>query len=370
MPEYVRYDDRVEVRQPEEEKDIADVLEIFGRLRAYTFDKHRHAVRDAHAKSHGILKGELTVYGGLAEPLAQGLFREPRSYPVVVRLSTSPGDILPDGVAAFRGMAIKVFGVDGTKILPEEADALTQDVLLVNHPVIPTGDVSSYLAAARRVEKLAHAPAEAQRILTTVARAGAAAVRAVERAVGVAEPAGPAGVIGQAKPETHILGETFFTMAALRYGDYVAKLCAVPVSEALQPLRGAAVDTGNPSALRDAVVEFFRENEAAYEIRAQLCTDLERMPVEDGSVRWPEEESPYLPVARLTIPAQEAFSPARRAYADDVLTFNPWHCIPEHRPLGSIMRVRRQAYEASSLDRHALNAQPRLEPKGLEEVPD
>lgn len=370
MPEFVRYDDGVEIMQPDEARHTAEVLEVFRRLREYTFDKHRHAVRDAHAKSHGILKGELTVYGGLAEPLAQGIFRAPRTYPVLVRLSTSPGDILPDGVAAFRGMAIKVFGVEGTKILPETADAVTQDLLLVNHPVIPAGDVSSYLAAARRVEKLAHAPEEAQRILTSVSRLGAAAVRAVERAVGVEDPAGPAGVIGQAKPETHLLGETFFTMAALRHGDYIAKLSAVPVSEALQPLRGAAIDTGNPSALRDVVVEFFRANGAEYEILAQLCTDLDKMPVEDGSVRWPEEESPYLPVARLAIPAQEAFSPARRAYADDVLTFNPWHCIPEHRPLGSIMRVRRHAYDASSRDRHERNAQPRLEPRTLDEVPD
>ncbi|MET0625292.1 MAG: hypothetical protein ABW250_20305 [Pyrinomonadaceae bacterium] len=52
--------------------------------------------------------------------------------PFIVRYSTAPGDITPDGIAAFRSMAIKVIGVEGRKFLPETADALTQDFLLVN----------------------------------------------------------------------------------------------------------------------------------------------------------------------------------------------------------------------------------------------
>ena len=42
----------------------------------------------------------------------------------------------------------------------------------------------------------------------------------------------------------------------------------------------------------------------------------------------------------------------------------------EHRPLGSIMRVRIAAYERSSARRHALNARPRVEPTSIEQIPD
>lgn len=364
---YVRYTDAVEVAQPDEARDSAEVLELFDKLRALTFEKHRHAVRDAHAKSHGILRGTLTVAGGLAPELAQGLFARPGEYPVIARVSTAPGDILADGVAAFRGLALKVLGVPGPKLLPEEADAVTQDFLFINHPVIPTGDVKSYLAAQRRMEKLAHAPEQVQEALTTTTRLAGG----VLRQLGIADPA---GVIGQAKPETHPVGETYYTAAALRYGDHVAKLSVAPVSDAARALAGQHVDTGDAYAIRDAVVSFFRDHGAEYELRVQLCTDLERMPVEDGSVRWPEDEhdggSPYRPVARLTFAAQEAFGPERRVYADDVLTFTPFHTLPAHRPLGSIMRVRRQAYDTSSAYRHRMNARPRAEPRAIDELPD
>ena len=364
---YVPYSDSVEVVQPNEAEDTAETIAVFDKLRTLTFEKHRHALRDAHAKSHGIVRGTLTVPEGLAPELAQGLFARPGTYDVIARFSTSPGDILADGVAAFRGLALKVLGVDGPKLLPEEADAVTQDFLFFNHPVIPTGDVKSYLAAQKRMEKLAHAPEQLQEALTATARLAGDALRAV----GLADPA---GVIGQAKPHTHPVGETYYTGAALRHGAYVAKLSVVPASEAARALAGQHVDTGDNFALRDAVVAFFRAQGAEYDVQVQLCTDLETMPVEDGSVRWPEDGakggSPYRTVGRLAFPPQEAFSPARRVYADDVLTFTPFHALPAHRPLGSIMRVRRQAYETSSAYRHQMNAQPRAEPRAIDELPN
>jgi len=94
------------------------------------------------------------------------------------------------------------------------------------------------------------------------------------------------------------------------------------------------------------------------------------MPVEDGSVEWSEEESPYRPIGRITIPAQEAYSPARRVYVDDMLSFSPWHCMPEHQPLGSIMRVRHSVYATASEYRHRMNALPRVEPSSIDEMPD
>src|ERR1035437_5150989 len=83
----------------------------------------------------------------------------------------------------------------------------------------------------------------------------------------------------------------------------------------------------------------------------------------------PEDRSPQQPIPKTPLPPQDAYSPARRVYADDVLSFNPWHCIPEHRPLGSIMRVRLKAYESSTSFRHAMNMQPRIEPHGIDEIP-
>ncbi|HIK15335.1 MAG TPA: catalase family protein [Leptolyngbyaceae cyanobacterium M33_DOE_097] len=365
MPkQYVHYSDDVEVKHPDEDRLISETLDSFARMGQKVFDKHRHAMRGAHAKGHGGLKGELKIYDNLPVHLAQGLFREPRTYPVMIRFSTAPGDIMPDGMSAFRGMAIKVIGVDGPKLLSSEPDALTQDFLMINRPVFPAGNVARYLYEQLLQEKVVvRAPEEAQELLTSALRT----VNAVTEKVGIeVYPT----ALGITLPETHILGETYYTTAALRYGDYIAKISAAPVSESLQPLVGKTVDTSDPSALRDRIVEFFRQHSAEYELRAQLCTNLETMPVEDASIQWSENKSPYQAIAKITIPVQEAYSPARRVYVDEVLSFNAWHCIPEHRPLGSIQRVRMQVYEASSRYRHEMNQQPKVEPCNIEEMPD
>ena len=361
---YVPYSDSVEVKQPDEERLIDETIASFERMRQKVFDKHRHAMRGAHAKGHGALKGELTVYDNLPVPLAQGLFREPRTYPVMIRFSTAPGDIMPDGVSSFCGMAIKVIGVQGGKLLEQKAEALTQDFLTINRPVFPSGDVAGYLREQLLQEKVVvSAPEETQQLLTTALRT----INTVTEKVGIElYPT----ALGITLPVTHILGETYYSAAALRYGDYIAKLAVAPVSPSLQPLIGEHIKTDDPSVLRDLVVAFFREQAAEYEVRAQLCTNLERMPVENSSIRWPEDESPYLAIAKITIPVQDAFSPARRVYVDEVLSFSAWHCIPEHRPLGSIQRVRMQAYELSSLYRHDMNQHQRVEPRSIDEMPD
>ena len=284
---YFRYSDDVEVKQPDEDRLISETLNSVARMGQKVFDKHRHAMRGAHAKGHGGLKGELKIYDNLPAPLMQGLFREPRTYPVMIRFSTAPGDIMPDGMSAFRGMAIKVIGVEGSKLFSPEPDALTQDFLMINRPVFPAGNATRYLNEQLLQEKVVvSAPEEAQQLLTTALRT----VNAVTEKVGIdLYPT----ALGITLPETHILGETYYTSAALRYGDYIAKVSAIPVSASLQPLMGKTVETANPSALRDLVVEFFRQQAAEYELRVQLCTNLETMPIEDASIQWSEQESPY-----------------------------------------------------------------------------
>lgn len=362
--QYVRYSDHVEVKQPDEDRLTREIVNSVTRQGQKVFDKHRHAMRGAHAKSHGGLKGELRLYDNLPAHLAQGLFREPHTYPVMIRFSTVPGDILPDGLSTFRGIGIKVIGVPGQKLLSAEPDAVTQDFLMINSPVFPSGNVARFLPEQLLQEKVVvSAPEEAQQLFGMALRT----VNAVTAKVGInLYPT----ALGMTQPATHILGETYYTSAAVRYGDYIAKLSVTPVSANLQPLIGKQIDTQNASVLRDLIVEFFREQVAEYELRVQLCTNLETMPIEDTSIQWSEQESPYQAIGRITIPPQEAYSPARQVYVDDVLSFNAWHSIAEHQPLGSIQRLRKQVYEASSCFRHEMNQQPKVEPRSIEEMPD
>jgi hypothetical protein len=170
--------------------------------------------------------------------------------------------------------------------------------------------------------------------------------------------------------ETHILGETFYSQAPLLWGPYMAKVSVAPVSPELRVLTDAPVTiNGKPNGIREAVVNFFHRGEAEWELRVQLCTDLEAMPIEDASVPWPEDRSPYLPVARITVPSQVAWSEARSATIDDRLAFNPWHGLSAHRPIGSIMRARKMAYQQSAQARAQRNGCSIIEPKTTADLP-
>jgi hypothetical protein len=364
---YVRYADGVETIQPNEDQLANETVESMARLNQFMFEKHRHAIRDAHAKSHGILRGELHINSNLPEHLAQGLFREAKTLPVIIRLSTSPGAIEPDSTAGVKGFALKIIGVEGEKFLATEADAITQDFLMVNDTIIPTGDVKSYHDLQLRIEKLAKAPKPVQTIINEV---GVLADKALEVIADLGGPKKEVNMVVHPHPNRHILGETYTTLGAVRYGDYVAKVSVAPLSDNLKALADKDVDVSEPGAYRDLVVDFFRNQGAEYEVRVQLCTDLEKMPVEDASVDWPQDLSPYQTIGKIVIPAQDAYSHARRVYADDVLSFNPFHCLLEHQPLGSINRVRIKAYESSAARRHAMNATPRIEPRDISELPD
>lgn len=363
---YIPYSDSIESIQPDEAEISQRIVDSMARVNRLMYEKYRHAIRDAHAKSHGILKGELQVYENLPEHLAQGLFAKPKTYPVIVRFSTAQGSINPDKMSAFRGMALKVIGVEGEKLLPELSDALTQDFLMVNYPVIPTGTITEYLKMQEALEKQAHSG----ELFQQIAQKAAVGVQNALAAVGLAD-----GTNELSAPGPHILGDTYFSMAALRFGSYVAKINVKPLSGNVKELAGKEIDkeligADENAFLTKIIKDFFNSNLAEYEMGVQLCTDLQAMPVEDGSVQWPEDQSPYQPVARLTFGPQETFSAERRVYADDVLSFNPFHCLPGHRPLGNIMRVRKLAYETSSRYRHHMNAQKRVEPTSIDELPD
>lgn len=256
---------------------------------------------------------------------------------------------------------MKVIDAPGPRALDD--GFTTQDFLLVNHPTLPFGNIAEYAKLQGILEKQ---PGQSDQQLQLTGAAARVAAKALTR---VGRPLPPA-VETLAAANDHILGETFHSMAALRYGDHVAKMSAAPRSANVKALTGSHVGKkAGESALRDLVVDFFADNSAEYDIRAQLCADIDRMPVEDASVLWPEELSPHQTVAVLHLPAQDAYSDARRRYADDVLSFSPWHALEAHRPLGSIMRSRRAAYPASSDFRHHYNGIPGQEPSDIKELP-
>ena len=125
---YVRHSSGVEVKQPNEDEDIQSCLEVLKRMQARADEKYRYALRGAHAKSHGLLKGELKIYENLPEESRRGIAKTPTTYPIVIRLSTSPPDIYHDGSRRSR-VCDQAHRRAGKKLHPEPNahDAVTQD---------------------------------------------------------------------------------------------------------------------------------------------------------------------------------------------------------------------------------------------------
>jgi hypothetical protein len=361
---FVPYCDHLEQPGHDEDQLIKKITDVLHGNNQWAFKKYRHGIRDAHAKSHGILRGELTIYPDLPEPYRQGLFATPGPYQVIARLSSTSGALRSDKTRGIRGLGIKVLRAPGDRALPEDT-ATTQDFILVTHREFPFADARAYLKRGMPLAVLlARLPDWVLILLGHVLGAVRPILECFHKSL-------PTTLDLFSHPNTNILGMTFYSSAPLRHGKYVAKLLYAPLSKNVKVLEPQRVPPGNgKDAFRDMVVDFFRSNSAEYELRVQLCTDTTTMPIEDATVAWPEEDSPHIPVAKITFPAQHPDTDLRRAFGDDVLSFNSWRGLNAHRPLGSINRLKKLVYEASSDFRHRVNNIARLEPSDVADLPD
>ena len=357
----VRYSSDLERPDPDEGKTGEGLREQILKIAETTYRHGGHAMRGVHAKSHGLLNAVLIVEPDLPAVLRQGMFANEGRYPVIMRFSTTPGDVLPDSVSTPRGLAIKVYGVIGDRL--PGAEGQTQDFVMVNGKTFPTANAKAFLANLKLLAATTDKAEGLKKALSGVLRGAEHVVEATgHQSATLISLGGHAG--------THILGDSFFSQAPIRFGDYVAKIGVVPVSPGLTALTDQPLKlTGRPTALRDSVVEFFANHRAEWELRVQLCTDLDAMPVENAAKAWPEDKSPYLTVARIRADPQRAWSQDRADAGDDTLSFSPWHGLVAHRPLGSIMRLRKAVYEASANFRRERNHVAPREPRSFSPSP-
>lgn len=145
----------------------------------------------------------------------------------------------------------------------------------------------------------------------------------------------------------------------------------MPVSRGLTERTGDKVVVhGRPDALREDVGELIIEQGGTWELRVQLCTDLDKTPVENPTVLWNEKLSPFVTAATLTIEPQQAWTNGVSERQEDALSFSPWHGLTAHQPLGSVNRARRPMYELSAGFRSDVNDCPLHQIKQLEDLPD
>ena len=345
------------MEQPE-----ADEAETIDALRDVFLDTARtvaaaegHAHRAVHAKGQALLKGKLQIADNLPEELAHGLFAAPGAYEAVVRFSSPPAEQLPDTVSTPRAIALKILGVPGERVAESE-EQHSQDFPMVNGPAFTSPGPKGFLRSTKLLAVTTERMPRTKAVISAALRGGE---RLLEAAGG-----GSGKIKGMGgEPQTHPMGETFFSQVPFRFGPDVAKFCLRPVSATLQSLSGAPVENSEDSQ-RDAIQEALASGRAelVWELCAQLCRDEQTMPIEDASVEWPQEQSPFIAVATLLVPPQVSWDDTESPGIEDRLAFSPWHALQAHRPLGALNRARRVVMAASRAHRTQHNGCPLHEP--------
>ena len=267
------------------------------------------------ARATACVDAEFIVADGLPADLRIGLFAAPRRYQALVRFANAAS--ASDRERDIRGMSIRVLGVDGPNLTP---GVTWQDVVLNSHPVMMAADTRGFLELLQANE--AGGFRRAMYFLTH------------PRALRIAGAA-------RTNPTCHLDLSYWSTTPYLFGPGRAVKYIASPATPQRSPLPQALTD----SYLQEAMRARLAQAEAAFDVMVQFQTDGRRMPIEDASVEWKREDSPYVRVARLRIPPQVVGDEARAA-ACERTAFNPWHCLEAHRPLGNMNRARRAIYEA------------------------
>lgn len=310
-------------------------------------EQHRdntRVLRDAHAKAHGCVKAQVTVLQNLVPELRHGVLAEPgKTWQAWMRLSN--GNAYPqfDSARDARGMAIKLLDVPGDKLLSSKATAANQDFVMFNHPVFFVRDVAEYkqnFAAQASGQKIqAFFPSWDPRSWE---------IRHLIIALKTLAPA----------PDSPV-SATYNSIAPFKLGPHNIKYRVVPDPQSCPPYQLPEQNTALPNFLRNALYQQLSLDRvpACFALQVQRQNADYYMPIEDTSVQWSEDISPFETVATVRVEPQD-FDSREQNLACDNLSFNPWHALPEHRPIGGINRLRKAVYEAVSVYRHQRNAAP------------
>jgi hypothetical protein len=303
--------------EAEEAKQFAAFRAQIQLLQQSAKDKHQQSIqRGFHAKSHACFDGKLTLDPARPPTTRFGIFADDApARSVYVRFSNGVGWSQPDGDLDARGMAVKVLDVPGDALLPDEKG--TQDLLMTNAPTPVGKDAVEFMEFAR-----ANAEGTVSQLLFLA---------------GHAKTAG--GALTATNPIDSVVKAQYWSGGAYHLGAHQAiKYSAKPCDPYLpRPPR-----PDHPDYLQLDVEDAARTG-ICMALYVQFQVDPVLTPIEDASVEWTEEMTPFIKVATITMPAQTSWS----RDACDQLSFSPWHAIAAHQPMGHINRARRHVYDAS-----------------------
>ncbi|HZP06364.1 MAG TPA: hypothetical protein VFB43_15815 [Terracidiphilus sp.] len=332
--------------QPDEEAHLDDIIDTM-RQQMQGLWKPGDYQRCGNTKTHGIVRGEFIVRDDIPANMKRGIYATPRTFPAWVRFS-GPGPYVTADIddVGFMSMSIKLMDVPGPKLMDDEK--FTLDMFGVSPPTFVTADTKSNA-------DLQHWSLKNASIFHFLKFKNHHVLDLVMQSLWIKTQSSPLeSQYFSCVP--YLLGED----QAMVYSMKSRLTTCTPIPRL--PLRPP------DNYLRNAMVATLAKQDVEFDILLQVQTDPFRMPIENNAVYWPPKLSPRVPAAVLRIPRQTFDSPEQLAFAR-VLSYNPWHCIPEHRPLGNQSRARHRMYQTLSTFRQSMNHVQHYEPNGSETFP-
>jgi catalase len=311
--------------------------------------------RDVHSKMHGCVKAIFTVLPNLDSRLRYGLFANPGQYHAWIRFSSGNEYPQKDSAHDARGMAVKLMGVKGKKLLQDDGlpPAETQDFVMMNATQFFIRNIVEYTEFVKYLGSGLNARARYGYFLGgfPIPHPSKWHLREMYLAEKTLKRA----------PDS-VLNVQYYSVSAYKLGTQEnVKYTAKPCSES----EASDVSRSNPNFLREEMKKRLASGVACFDFMVQFQVPGKNMPVEDTTVKWSESDSPFIPVARIEIPAQQFEA---NTELGENLSFNPWHSLPDHRPIGVMNRIRKAVYLGVSRYRRDMNGVPLCEPLDWDKI--
>ena len=303
-----------------------------------TSSRSQPVQRGFHGKAHGCLYGTFELNPDRDARVRFGAFADGLGpWPVWVRFSNGVGWRQADGELDARGMAVKLMGVSGPRSTEDEK--ATQDFLMTNAPTPVGRNAEEFMVFAHENEK--------GRLPGLLFAAG--------------HPTTAAPALLKTAPIPSAATAQYWGGGAFHLGAHQA------VKFTSKPCAGAAerkpLDRADPDYLRKDLQAAAAEG-LCFSFFVQFQSDPERTPIEHASREWKEQDAPPVHVGDLRLPAQDITGERREQFCER-LSYNPWHGLTAHQPMGHINRARRLVYDASRAGRSG-----GYEPTGFEGFDD
>jgi len=308
-------------------------------------DTGKTAERAGNTKTYGLVKAVFKIKQNLPKSLQVGIFKAGYQYPAYIRFGGPGPRVVPDvkdnGILS---LGIKLMGVPGKKLMSDEK--FTVDFSGISSPSFTTPNIQENVKLQQQIGQGSPAwyflnPFDSHYL----------------------------DMIMQglyARLHANPLELSYYSCVPYLYGRKNGHKRAIKYAVIPRISQPSKLGELNDNYLREAMIKTLAHQSVNFDFAIQFQTDPINMPIEDASIVWSKSDSPFITVASIEIPMQ-AFANAKQDAFARSLTFNPWHTLPVHQPLGNQNRARRTIYHATSRMRQDINSEKHIEPTGEEE---